>query len=203
MTKIVVLTGGIGAGKTTVERLFSSLSVETLDADQITNNLLDKNTRTFKKIVETFGQSILTIQGEICRPRMREIIFRDRLAKKKLEDILHPQIRSVMNHMVKKAAGEYILQVIPLWFEVYGEERPADIWKIIVVETLTKCRKERTFRRSKTDMETFEIILSNQATDSERRKIADDIIFNHGTIEELRLQVKSIHERYINYLRKT
>ncbi len=203
MTKIVVLTGGIGAGKTTVEEIFSSLGVETLDADQITNNLLDKNTKAYKKIVEIFGQTILTNHEEINRPRMREIIFRDRLAKKKLEDILHPQIRSVMNHEVKKAKGRYILQVIPLWFEVYGEERPADIWKIIVVETSKECRKERTLRRSKTDMDTFDLILDNQATDSERRKIADDIIFNQGTIEELRLQVNSIHERYINCLTKT
>ena len=203
MTKIVVLTGGIGAGKTTVEKIFSSLSVKTLDADQITNNLLDKNTRAYKKIVETFGQSILTNQGEINRPRMREIIFRDRLAKKKLEDILHPQIRSVMNQEVKKAVGKYVLQVIPLWFEVYGEERSADIWKIIVVETSIECRRERTLRRSTTDMNTFDLILNNQANDAERRKIADDIIFNQGTIEELRVQVKSIHERYINCLRKT
>lgn len=203
MTKIVVLTGGIGAGKTTVEKIFSSLSVKTLDADQITNNLLDKNTRAYKKIVETFGQSILTNQGEISRPRMREIIFRDRLAKKKLEYILHPQIRSVMNQEVKKAVGMYVLQVIPLWFEVYGEERSADIWKIIVVETSIECRRERTLRRSTTDMNTFDLILNNQASDAERRKIADDIIFNRGTIEELRVQVKSIHERYINCLRKT
>ena len=203
MTKIVVLTGGIGAGKTTVEEIFSSLGVETLDADQITSNLLDKNTRAYKKIVEIFGQSILTNHEEINRPRMREIIFRDKLAKKKLEDILHPQIRSFMNHEVKKATGQYILQVIPLWFEVYGEERPADIWKIIVVETSTECRKERTLRRSKTDMDTFDLILSNQATDSERRKIADDIISNQGSIEELRIQVNSIHERYINCLKKT
>ena len=203
MTKIVVLTGGIGAGKTTVEEIFSSLGVETLDADQITRNLLDKNTGAYKKIVEIFGQSILTNHEEINRPRMREIIFRDKLAKKKLEDILHPQIRSVMNHEVKKATGQYILQVIPLWFESYGEERPANIWKIIVVETSTECRKERTLRRSKTDMDTFDLILSNQATDSDRRKIADEIIFNQGSIEELRLQVNSIHERYINCLRKT
>ena len=203
MTKIVILTGGIGAGKTKVEEIFSSLGVETLDADQITSNLLDKNTRAYKKIVEIFGQSILTNHEEINRPRMRKIIFRDKVAKKKLEGILHPQIRSVMNHEVKKATGRYILQVIPLWFEVYGEERPADIWKIIVVETSTECRKERTLRRSKTDMDTFDLILSNQATDSERRKIADDIIFNQGSIGELRLQVNSIHERYINCLKKT
>ena len=203
MTKIVVLTGGIGAGKTTVEEIFSSLGVQTLDADQITSNLLSKNTKAYKKIVEIFGPTILTNHEEINRPRMREIIFRDRLAKKKLEDILHPQIRSVMNHEVKKAKGPYILQVIPLWFEIYGEERPTDIWKIIVVETSKECRKERTLRRSKTDMDTFDLILDNQATDSERRKIADDIIFNQGTIEELRLQVTSVHERYINYLTKT
>jgi len=203
MTKIVVLTGGIGAGKTTVEEIFSSLGVEILDADQITNNLLDKNTKAYKKIIEIFCPTILTNHEEINRRRMREIIFRDRLAKKKLEDILHPQIRSVMNHEVKKAKGRYILQVIPLWFEVYGEERPADIWKIIVVETSKECRKERTLQRSKTDMDTFDLILDNQATDSERRKIADDIIFNQGTIEELRLQVNVIHERYINCLTKT
>ena len=203
MTKIVVLTGGIGAGKTTVEEIFSSLGVETLDADQITNNLLNKNTKAYKKIVEIFGPTILTNHEEINRPRMREIIFRDRLAKKKLEDILHPQIRSVMNHEIKKAKGRYVLQVIPLWFEVYGEERPANIWKIIVVETSKEYRKKRTLRRSKTDMDTFDLIVDNQATDSERRKIADDIIFNQGTIDELRLQVNFVHERYINCLMKT
>ena len=148
----MVLTGGIGSGKTTVEEIFLTLGVETIDADQITNNLLNKNTKTYKKIVETFGQSILTNKEEIDRPIMRKIIFGNRLAKKKLEDILHPQIRSVMNHKVKKASGHYILQVIPLWFEVYGEERPAYIWKIIVVETPKKYRKERTLRRSKTDV---------------------------------------------------
>ena len=202
MTKVVVLTGGIGSGKTTVEGIFSTLGVETIDADRITNNLLNKNTKAYKEIVEIFGQSILTDLKEINRPMMREIIFRNRLAKKKLEDILHPQIRSVMNHEVKKASGQYILQVIPLWFEVYGEERPDDIWKIIVVETSEKCRKERTLRRSKTDMDTFDLIIKNQANDSERRKIADDIIFNQGTIDELRLQVISIHERYVNCLTK-
>ena len=203
MAKIVVLTGGIGSGKTTTEKIFSSLGVETIDADKITNSLLKKNTSTYKKIVETFDESILTNEKEINRLRMREIIFRDRFAKKKLEDILHPQIRSVMNHEVKKAKGRYILQVIPLWFEVYGEKRPDNIWKIIVVETSKECRKERTLRRSKTDMDTFDLILDNQATDSERRKIADDIIFNQGTIEELRLRVNFIHERYINCLTKT
>ena len=60
MTKIVVLTGGIGAGKTKVEEIFSSLGVETLDADQITSNLLDKNSSAYKEIVVIFGQSILT-----------------------------------------------------------------------------------------------------------------------------------------------
>lgn len=203
MTKVVVLTGGIGSGKTTVEEIFSSLGVETIDADQITNNLLNKNTRAYKKIVETFGQCILTSHKEIDRPLMREIIFRDRLAKRKLEDILHPQIRSAMNLEVKKATGQYVLQVIPLWFEVYGEERPADIWKIIVVEASIECRKKRTLRRSKTDMDTFDLILNNQANDSDRRKIANDIISNQGTVEELRLQVKSIHERYMNCSRKS
>ena len=59
MTKIVVLTGGIGAGKTTVEKIFSSLNVETLDADRITNNLLNKSTRAYEKIVETFGNTLV------------------------------------------------------------------------------------------------------------------------------------------------
>ena len=108
-----------------------------------------------------------------------------------------------MNHEVKKASGQYVLQVIPLWFEVYGEERPVDVWKIIVVESSIKCRKERTLSRSKADMDTFDLILNNQANDTDRRKIADDILVNQGTIEELQLQVNSIHKRYINCLRKT
>jgi len=203
MTKIVVLTGGIGSGKTTAEKIFSSLGVETIDADQIANNLLRKNTRTYKKIIETFDKSILNNEKEINRLRMREIIFRDKSAKRRLEDILHPEIRSAMNHEVKKAEGQYVLQVIPLWFETYGEERPDGIWKIIAVESSIECRRKRTSIRSKADMDTFDLILNNQAIDSERRRIADDIIVNQGTIEELQLQVSSIHKRYINCLRKT
>ena len=94
MAKVVVLTGGIGSGKTTAEKIFSSLGVETIDADQITNNLLKKNTNTYKKIVEAFDEPILTDEKEINRLRMREIIFRNKLAKKRLEGILHPKIHS-------------------------------------------------------------------------------------------------------------
>ena len=203
MTKIVVLTGGIGSGKSTVEEMFSALGIQTIDADQITNDLLNKNTKTYIKILEIFNQSILTNQKEINRTKMREIIFKDWSAKKKLENILHPEISSVMNRETKKATGGYVLQIIPLWFEVYGEERPANIWKIIVVESSIGCRRERTLQRSQKDKDTFDLILKNQASDAERRKIADDVISNKGSVEELRLQVNAIHKRYINCLSKT
>ena len=99
--------------------------------------------------------------------------------------------------------GPYVLQVIPLWVENYGANRPGRIWKVIVVEAPIQTRRSRTIFRSKADMKTFDLVIQNQASDDERRKIADDVIVNEGTIRDLVKQVKSIHEGYINFLTKT
>ena len=101
MAKAVVLTGGIGSGKTTVEKIFVSLGIETIDADKISHSLLNKNTETYEKVVDVFGRFILTDQDEIDRSKMREIIFRNPTAKKRLEKYLHPRIQSVMDEKVK------------------------------------------------------------------------------------------------------
>ena len=133
---------------------------------------------------------------------MRNIIFRSSEAKERLEGILHPKIQSIMTERVEKSKGPYVLQVIPLWYEIHGEERPKGIWKVVTVETPIETRRSRAILRSKADMKTFDIIIKNQSNDAERRKIADDIIVNTGNIQDLILQVKTIHEVYLNYLSK-
>ena len=202
MKKVVVLTGGIGSGKTTVENIFSEIGVETVDADKVSSNLIRKNTEVYKKILRVFGQSILSENEEIDRLKMRNIIFRSSEAKERLEGILHPKIQSIMTERVEKSKGPYVLQVIPLWYEIHGEERPKGIWKVVTVETPIETRRSRAILRSKADMKTFDIIIKNQSNDAERRKIADDIIVNTGNIQDLILQVKTIHEVYLNYLSK-
>ena len=203
MAKAVVLTGGIGSGKTTVEKIFVSLGIETIDADKISHSLLNKNTETYEKIVDVFGRFILTDQDEIDRSKMREIIFRNPTAKKRLEKYLHPRIQSVMDEKVKVAKGPYVLQVVPLWYEIYKKKRPPGVWKIIVVETTLECRRSRTLRRSEADKKTFDLIVNNQASDIERRTIADNVINNHGNLKQLEIQVNLIHEGYINWLTKS
>jgi dephospho-CoA kinase len=192
------LTGGIGSGKTTISDLFANLGVPIIDTDVIAHELVDDKC-VLDGIVRIFGNKILDKNKKLNRKILSQLVFNKKEDKQKLEDILHPAIRTVVNEKIHQLATSsyappYIIIVIPLLIETNFSQ--------IINRTLTvmadeKNRIMRIKQRDNRDMEEIRAIISTQATDQQRLDVADDIIENNKDIKELDLQIQVLHKKYL------
>jgi dephospho-CoA kinase len=187
------LTGGIGSGKTTVADFFSELGIEIIDADEIVHKLSRPGNASFDAILHHFGKSILTADGSINRQALGRKVFNNTAERKILEGILHPAVRLSMHQAVEHVRSAYCILVIPLLVET-GFNDLVD--RILVITADSNKRKDWIKQRSGLDNEQIEAIMSAQASEEDRRKVADDIIANTGSLESLRLQVEKLDQEY-------
>lgn len=111
----VVITGGIASGKTTVANDFVDLGVPMFDADAISRELVEPGQPALAEIVAAFGADMLLADGKLDRRRMRERIFGDDAARRQLEAILHPRVRSELQSRARTCATPYCMLAIPLY----------------------------------------------------------------------------------------
>ncbi len=190
----IVLTGGIGSGKSTVASKFQKLGVPIIDSDVISREIVKPDKPLLKTIINEFGSKLLTNKGILDRDKLRNIIFNDDAAKKKLEEILHPAIYQEIEKHISKVNYPYCLIVIPLLIETQAMDR---FDSILVVETSEDIQVERASLRDKISTEHIEKIIKSQASHEQRLKYADDVINNNLTIEELNETVLKLHEKYL------
>jgi len=191
----VALTGGIGSGKTQVSDYFVSLGVPVIDTDIISRQLVEPGQPALDKITESFGHQLLFASGQLDRAALREIIFNDATARKKLEDILHPAIREKVQHQLQALSFPYVIIVIPLYVET-GQFLKTD--RILVVDCPQEIQKKRVLARDNVSMEQLGKILEAQVTREQRLAVADDIIVNDADIETLQHKVRQLHEQYLH-----
>jgi len=191
----VALTGGIGSGKTQVSDYFASLGVPVIDTDIISRQLVEPGQPALEKITESFGHQLLFASGQLDRAALREIIFNDATARKKLEDILHPAIREKVQHQLQALSFPYVIIVIPLYVET-GQFLKTD--RILVVDCPQEIQKKRVLARDNVSMEQLGKILEAQVTREQRLAVADDIIVNDADIETLQHKVRQLHEQYLH-----
>jgi len=191
----VALTGGIGSGKTQVSDYFVSLGVPVIDTDIISRQLVEPGQPALEKITESFGHQLLFASGQLDRAALREIIFNDATARKKLEDILHPAIREKVQHQLQALSFPYVIIVIPLYVET-GQFLKTD--RILVVDCPQEIQKKRVLARDNVSMEQLGKILEAQVTREQRLAVADDIIVNDADIETLQHKVRQLHEQYLH-----
>ena len=191
----VALTGGIGSGKTQVSDYFASLGVPVIDTDIISRQLVEPGQPALEKITESFGHQLLFASGQLDRAALREIIFNDATARKKLEDILHPAIREKVQHQLQALSFPYVIIVIPLYVET-GQFLKTD--RILVVDCPQEIQKKRVLARDNVSMEQLGKILEAQVTREQRLAVADDIIVNDADIETLQHKVMQLHEKYLH-----
>jgi len=188
------LTGGIGSGKTTVADHFSSLGIKVIDADEIVHHVSSPGHHSFDAIIHHFGDQILNANGTIDRQKLGQRVFSDATERQVLEAILHPAVRSVMQRAVQEAPpSPYCILVIPLLVET-GYTDLVD--RVLVITADRKKRIEWIKKRSGLSDEQIETIMAVQASDNERRKIADDVIENNGTLDSLFRQVEELDRKY-------
>lgn len=192
-TLTIGLTGGIGSGKSTVCSLFKKLGTPVIDADQIAHYLVSKEQPTLQKIVRIFGPGVLTDEGHLDRIHLREMIFSDPDARKKLEDILHPLVYAEIDNQVKKITSPYVVVCIPLLIETNATDR---VDRVLVVDATEDQQLQRASERNNMNKEMINKIIQSQITRKKRLDAADEIINNTGNLHDLERQIEKLHQYY-------
>ncbi len=186
--RVIGLTGGIGCGKSLAAQYFSELGALVIDADLLARAAIERGSQGFDEAVSIFGDSILN-NGDIDRRALGEIIFKDADAKKKLEGIIHPYVRQQFEEAVSSLkADETLIYEIPLLVETGAQDR-FDL--VITVESELENRIARLRQRGMHISE-IEARIAAQASREQRVEIADFLIENDGTEDELLRQVENI-----------
>lgn len=189
----IALTGGIGSGKSTVAKYFANLNVPIVDADKITHELLQPHTRTYKKILTHFGQSFLNYNNTINRTKLRALIFKNPKERTWLEKMLHPLVYAKILQQIASFQAPYCIMVIPLFFE---SKIPIKADRTLVIDCSQKIQLERTRKRKNYTSKQIKAIIASQYKRKERLERANDIIYNRGTLGELKKAVKELHNFY-------
>ncbi len=193
--KVIGLTGGIATGKSAVASLLSELGARIIDADELAREVVKPGREAWQDIVEAFGTEILREDKTIDREKLRKIVFRDPKARKRLESITHPRIRTLAQQRIQNLAAEgagIIVYEAPLLFE-----NQVHLWlrPVILVACDLATQKHRLQERDGLNEEEIQQHLKAQMSLEEKRKLADFIIENNGDLEELRRQVEAIWEK--------
>ncbi|MFM7859913.1 MAG: dephospho-CoA kinase [Candidatus Nanopelagicaceae bacterium] len=188
--KVIALTGGIGAGKSLVANYFFTLGAQVIDADSLAKAAIERGTTGFDEVVSTFGDEILK-DGDIDRRKLGEIIFSDPNQRKLLEGIIHPKVQQALLD-ARQALGEdeILIYEIPLLVETNAASK-FDL--VITVEAPIDTRIERLKARGLFQSE-IERRIESQATEAQRRAVANFVIENNGDEEELLRKVEALWE---------
>jgi len=189
----IALTGGIASGKSAVAAEFAKLGVPVIDTDQISRDVVQAGKPTLARIVAQFGPDVLTPAGELDRRKLRDIIFSDPVKREQLNAIQHPAIRAELERRALEAGGPYQLHAIPLLVET---GRASSYARVLVVDASETQQIERLQRRDGVSDADARRALAAQATRQERLAVADDVIENSGTLEQLRNRVVELDAAY-------
>jgi len=186
--RVIALTGGIGCGKSHAAQYFAELGALVIDADQLARAAIERGSDGFDEVVALFGDSVLK-DGNIDRRALGEMIFKDPTAKTKLENIIHPFVRREFEEAVASLKGDQVLVYeIPLLVETKAHER-FDV--VITVESEMENRIARLRGRGMHISE-IEGRIAAQASREQRIEVADFLIENDGSEDELLRQVENI-----------
>ena len=193
MAFVVGLTGGIGSGKSLAAQFFSQLGALVIDADQLARSAVERGSEGFDEVLLRFGDTVLK-NGDIDRVALGQIVFENPQAKKDLEEIIHQRIRAEFEEAVASLnPGQIMVYEIPLLVETKAADR-FDF--VITVESDPEVRKQRLRARGMFHSD-IEKRMASQATEEERRAVADCVLTNDGTEDDLLRQVENIWESTI------
>lgn len=190
----VALTGGIASGKSAVSDRFARLGVEIVDADLVARELVAAGQPALAEIATAFDSGVLDAHGALDRRAMRERVFADTAARRRLEAILHPRVRESLRERARSSSAPYVMLAIPLLAEGNGYD-----WvdRVLVVDALRAMQRQRLIARDDITPELADAMLDAQATREQRLVIADDVIDNTSTLADLDTRIAQLHQRYL------
>ena len=195
---IIGLTGGIGSGKSAAAALFNNIGVDLIDADDLARDSLNINSEGYRLFIEEFGDEYLDENKNINRELIRKLIFNNSDAKSKLENIIHPIVRTGIETFIKNKKSDYCIIVVPLIFET-NSSKIYD--RVLVIDCDVDVQISRTSKRDNQTKSDIENIVNKQATREQRLSIADEVIVNNGSLDLLRNEVLKIHKKYLEIVK--
>lgn len=197
MVMLIGLTGGIGAGKSTVAKLFEERGVPIVDADAIARDVVKPGQPALVELVEYFGDGIVGAGGELNRGKLAEVAFADAESHEALNAIMHPAISAETAKRIDALRGDHsvIVHDVPLLVEA-GLAGNYDL--TVLVDTPAEVRLQRLTELRGMDSEDAKKRIVAQATDEQRRAVCDVALDNSGDIEHLRAQFEQMWERFIS-----
>ena len=191
---IVGLTGGIGSGKSAAANFFQNEGITVIDADGLSREVIEEGTPGFVSIVEYFGSKIIDSDGSINRAQLRKEVFDDDKKKKLLESIIHPLVRELMEKKIAASKSPYSIIMVPLIFETNSM---GNYNRILVIDCDPKLQLERAMLRDNNSKAQIEKIMGSQCSREERISIANDIIPNNDSLENLKIRSIAMHKFYL------
>jgi len=186
---MVGLTGGIGAGKSTVAGMLAARGAVVIDADAIAREVVEPGMPTLGKLVERFGSQILQPDGSLDRPALAAVAFVDDATRKELEAITHPAIgEEFLRRVAEAPPGSVVVHDVPLLVE---SKRGFEYAAVIVVEAPIETRLDRLEARGVARDDARRRI-GLQASDQDRRKVATRVVDNGGDVADLEKQIAEI-----------
>jgi dephospho-CoA kinase len=180
------LTGGIGSGKSTVAALLAEHGALVVDADRIARQVLEPGTPGLAAVVAEFGEEVLAPDGSLDRPALASVVFADPAARGRLDALVHPLVRARSAEAIATVpADAVVVHDVPLLVET-GQAGSYDI--VLVVEADPATRVQRLVQRGLT-ADDARARIASQATDEERRAVADVVLRNDGDRADLARQV--------------
>lgn len=188
------LTGGVASGKSLAATAFTVLGVPVLNADQVARDVVAAGSPALDRIRERFGAAFITPAGELDRRRMREHVFADPAARRDLEAITHPAIRTRLRQWRDAQRAPYCVLDVPILFEA-GLAALVD--RVLVIDAPRELQVARLVARDDIGAALAEQMLAAQASREDRLARADDVIRNAGPPEAVGASVRQLHALYL------
>ena len=192
---IVGITGGLGAGKTTVTQLFEQHGVPVIDTDEISRELTATGGAAIPEIHESFGDSVFKKDGSLDRGSLRIRILANDSDRQQLETILHPLIREEVLTRLAAVSAPYVLVSVPLLVETGAYDNILD--RVLVVDCSEETQVLRALARGGWSETEIRAMMGRQASRQARLERADDVINTDCDLSSLTGRVAALHEKYL------
>ncbi len=188
--RIIGITGGIGSGKSTAARVAYDLGARIIDADLIAKRVMKKGNQAYYEVIEEFGTDILNKRGGIDRKKLAQKVFTDSEKRKKLNKITHKYIAGVIHKKIERMKEAKSPDIVVIDAPIPIEEGFLDVAdEVWVVNADKEKRIDRIIKRNNVSQEEALNRINSQMEDQEYKKIADVVIENNGTVEELEKRI--------------
>ncbi|RIN78475.1 dephospho-CoA kinase [Staphylococcus simulans] len=198
MQKVIGLTGGIGTGKSTVSELLAVHGFKIVDADVAAREAVEKGSEGLEQVRQVFGDEAIDENGEMNRKYIGEIVFNDDKMREKLNQIIHPIVRTLMEKQKEAYLNEgyNVIMDIPLLFENNLQDTVDETWLVYASESI---QVERLMERNDLTQEEAKARVYSQISIDKKRRMADRVIDNRGTLLELKQNLEALlmEEGYI------